>query len=193
MRSAEPPSSTINNGRQFTVGRPARWRSAHAPRVRTSSNDGRPQAGETAEGRFSGLDEAAPLLDRVLDAEVDRREALLDEVSTGACARPGTARGRGIGACRCSTARRGRRALPRRRRPRLPRSGGHYETSRELGRGGMAFTARDTKHVATCLNDPQRGPFLGATVSCARCDRGAAAASNAVPRFRAMLTGCCTS
>jgi len=97
----------------------------------------------------------APLLDRVLDAESDRREALLDEVSAGDPARR-AALARLVAECDQSTPLFDRLAAERFTAlaeeddaPRLPAIlGGHYETSRELGRGGMAcvYLARDTKH-----------------------------------------------
>jgi len=97
----------------------------------------------------------APLLDRVLDAEPEQREALLDEVSAGDPARR-AALARLVAECEQGMPLFDRPAAERFRAlgeeddaPRLPAIlGGHYETSRELGRGGMAcvYLARDTKH-----------------------------------------------
>jgi serine/threonine-protein kinase len=97
----------------------------------------------------------APLLDRVLDAEPDRREAVLDELSAGDPARR-AALARLVEQCDQGTPLFDRSAAERfsalaaeDNAPRLPAIlGGHYETSRELGRGGMAwvYLARDTKH-----------------------------------------------
>jgi len=97
----------------------------------------------------------APLLDRVLDAELDRREALLDEVSAGdpalraALARLVAECDRGMPLFDRPAAERFGALAEEDGAPRLPAIlGGHYETSRELGRGGMAcvYLARDTKH-----------------------------------------------
>lgn len=97
----------------------------------------------------------APLLDRVLDAHPDRREAVLDEVSAGdAMRRAALARlvaecDNGMSLFDRSAAERFSTLAADDDAPRLPAVlGGHYETSRELGRGGMAsvYLARDTKH-----------------------------------------------
>ena len=97
----------------------------------------------------------APLLDRVLNAELDRREALLDEVSAGdpalraALARLVAECDQGMPLFDRPAAERFGALAEEDGAPRLPAIlGGHYETSRELGRGGMAcvYLARDTKH-----------------------------------------------
>ena len=97
----------------------------------------------------------APLLDRVLDAEPDRREALLDEVSAGdpalraVLARLVAECDQGVPLFDRPAAERFGALAEEDGAPRLPAIlGGHYETSRELGRGGMArvYLARDTKH-----------------------------------------------
>jgi serine/threonine-protein kinase len=97
----------------------------------------------------------APLLDRVLDAEPHRRDALLDEVSAGdpvlraALARLVAECDQDVPLFDRPAAERFRTLTEDDDAPRLPAIlGGHYETSRELGRGGMAcvYLARDTKH-----------------------------------------------
>jgi serine/threonine-protein kinase len=115
----------------------------------------------------------APLLDRVLDAGPERREAVLDEVSAGD-ARLRAALARLVAECDQGTPLLDRPAAERfgalsdeDDAPRLPAIlGGHYETSRELGRGGMAavYLARDTKHgrdVAVKVIRPELAASLG--------------------------------
>ena len=115
----------------------------------------------------------APLLDRVLDAEPERRAAVLDEVSAGDAARR-EALARLVAECD--------QDLPVLDRPASeqfadlvaeddalplpPLLGGRYETGRELGRGGMArvYLARDIKHgrdVAVKVIRPELAASLG--------------------------------
>jgi len=115
----------------------------------------------------------APLLDRVLDAEPERRATVLDEVSQGDASRRAVL-ARLVAECEQGALMFDRTAAERFPEladaddgPRLPPIlGGRYETSRELGRGGMArvYLARDIKHgrdVAVKVIRPELAASLG--------------------------------
>ena len=115
----------------------------------------------------------APLLDRVLDAEPERRASVLDEVGAGDPARR-EALARLVAECEQDLPVLDRRAAEQfadlaAEDDALPLPvllGGRYETGRELGRGGMArvYLARDIKHgrdVAVKVIRPELAASLG--------------------------------
>jgi eukaryotic-like serine/threonine-protein kinase len=115
----------------------------------------------------------APLLDRVLDAEPERRAAVLDEVSAGDATRRDVL-ARLVAECeqdlpvldRPAAEQFADLAADEEALPLPPLLGGRYETGRELGRGGMArvFLARDIKHgrdVAVKVIRPELAASLG--------------------------------